>query len=310
MEGTLAAKWLAANSPTVDSHGDQSVGFAGGARRGKILAMQSPRPNQFLAHMRAGQVENFYSLGNHATPRHVDFVCNTGLFDTLWFDLEHFEIPVDQLAVLNMVARAYPMTTLARMRAADYKSVMQVLESGVGGIICSMVDSAEEAREIVRWARFNNPSPVSGETTGQRGWNAGGVDGRYGNLSAAEYVAHQNRETAILCQIETEAALAKLDEIVAVKGVDGIFFGPGDYAHRIGRLGQLAHEDVLAAMQRVAESCARHGKFWGTLGIGREMYDKVQAMGARFISPGGDVRVMNLGIRELAKSFQPQPAKS
>lgn len=267
--------------------------------------MQSPRPNQFLAHMRAGRIEHFYSLGNHATPRHVDFVGSTGLFDTLWFDLEHFDIPVDRLAVLNMVARAYPMTTLARMRAADYQSVMQVLESGVGGIICAMVESAEEARQIVRWARFNNPSPVNGETTGQRGWNAGGVDGRYGNLPAADYVAYQNRETAILCQIETEDALKHLNDIVAVKGVDGIFFGPGDYAHRIGRLGQIAHDDVLSAMGMVADACKTHGKFWGTLGIGREMYDKVRALGAGFISPGGDVRVMNLGIRELAKSFPP-----
>lgn len=268
--------------------------------------MQAPCPNRFLANMRAGKVETFYSLGNHATPRHVDFVCGTGLFDTLWFDLEHFDIPVDRLAVLNMVARAYPMTTLARMRAADYKSVMQVLESGVGGIICSMVDTPEEAREIVRWARFNNPSPVNGETTGQRGWNGGGVDGRYGNFPAAEYVAHQNRETAILCQIETEGALNRLEDIVSVKGVDGIFFGPGDYAHRIGRLGQISHDEVFSAMGQVAAACKRHGKFWGTLGIGREMYDKVYSLGANFISPGGDVRVMNLGIRELAKAFQPR----
>lgn len=272
--------------------------------------MQSPRSNQFLAHMRADRLENFYSLGNHATPRHVDFVCNTGLFDTLWFDLEHFDIPVDKLAVLNMVVRAYPMTSLARLRATDYKTVMQVLESGVGGIICSMVDSADEAREIVRWARFNNPAPVDGETIGQRGWNAGGVDGRYGNLTAAAYVAHQNRETAILCQIETEDALKRVDEIVEVKGVDGIFFGPGDFAHRIGLLGQLAHQDVLAAMGKVAEACKRQGKFWGTLGIGREMYEKVRGMGASFISPGGDVRVMNLGMRELARAFQPEPAEN
>ncbi len=254
--------------------------------------------------MRAGRIEHFYSVGNHATPRHVDFVCNTGLFDTLWFDLEHFDIPVGDLAVLNMVARSYPMTTLARMKATDYRVVMQVLESGVGGIICSMVDSPDEARQIVKWARFNNPTPGIGEVTGQRGWNAGGVDARYGSVPAREYVVQQNTETAILCQIETEDALAFLDEIVGMKGVDGIFFGPGDFAHRIGRLGQLYHPEVLAAMERVAESCRRHGKFWGTLGIGREMYQRVRALGARFISPGGDVRVMNLGIRELARTFQ------
>lgn len=265
--------------------------------------MEPPRTNKFLAHMRSGRIEHLYCIGNHATPRHVDFVCNSGLFDTLWFDLEHFDISVSDLTVLNLVARAYPMTTLARMKASDYRVVMQVLEAGVGGIICSMVDSADEAREIVSWARFNNPTPIAGEVVGQRGWNGGGVDGRYGSLAASEYVAHQNCETAILCQIETEAALARVDEIIAVPGVDGIFFGPGDFAHRIGKVGQLWHPDVLAAMERVAEACRRCGKFWGTLGIGREMYDKVRALGSGFISPGGDVRVMKLGIQELARTF-------
>jgi 2-keto-3-deoxy-L-rhamnonate aldolase RhmA len=261
------------------------------------------RPNQLLAHMRAGEVEPLYVVGNHATPRHVDFVCGTGLFPSLWFDLEHFDIPTQELAVLNMVARAYPVTTIARFKAVDYQSVMRVLESGVGGIMCAMVDSAEEARRIVSWAKFNNPTPAPGEVTGLRGWNGGGVDARYGTVPAADYVRHQNNEVALIVQIETEEAVAVLDEIVAVPGVDGIFFGPGDYAHRIGKLGQISHPDVIAVMARLAESCRRHGKFWGTLGVGRDSYRQVRALGAQLICPGGDVRVMNNGIRELAKTF-------
>jgi 4-hydroxy-2-oxoheptanedioate aldolase len=265
--------------------------------------MEPLRRNQTLARMRAGEVEHLYVLGNHATPRHVDFVCGTGLFQSLWFDLEHFDIPTQELAVLNLVARAYPVTTIARFKAADYQSVMRVLETGVGGIMCAMVESAEEARQIVRWARFNNPAPQPAEVTGMRGWNSGGIDGRYGTLPAAEYVRHQNNEVAILCQIETEEAVAELDAIVSVPGVDGIFFGPGDYAHRIGKLGQLGHPEVVAAMQLVAAACRRHGKFWGTIGPGAEQYRLVRSLGAQLICPGGDVRVMINGIRELAKTF-------
>ncbi len=265
--------------------------------------MEPLRCNQTLARMRAGEVEHLYVLGNHATPRHVDFVCGTGLFQSLWFDLEHFDIPTQDLAVLNMVARAYPVTTIARFKAADYQSVMRVMETGVGGIMCAMVESADEARQIVRWAKFNNPAPQKGEATGLRGWNGGGVDGRYGTIPAAEYVRHQNNEIAILCQIETEEAVAQLDAIVAVPGVDGIFFGPGDYAHRIGKLGQLSHPTVVAAMKLLAESCRRHGKFWGTIGPSREHYQLVRSLGAQLICPGGDVRVMINGIRELARTF-------
>ncbi|AWI08852.1 HpcH/HpaI aldolase family protein [Ereboglobus luteus] len=270
--------------------------------------MPSLKPNQLLANVRAGRVEHCYSFGNHATPRYVDFICNSKLFETLWFDLEHFDIPTDQLAVLNLVARAHPVTTLARFHASNYQTVQRVLETGVGGIMCAMVESAEEAARIVSWAKFNNPSPAAGETTGLRGWNGGGIDARYGTIPATEYVSYQNRETAILCQVETELGLCKVDEIIATPGVDGIFFGPGDYAHRIGKLGQIGHPDVLAAMKRVDEACKQHGKFWGTLGIGPDHYQKVRALGAQLIGPGGDLRTLNLGLKELAKTFQGAPA--
>jgi 4-hydroxy-2-oxoheptanedioate aldolase len=270
--------------------------------------MQPLRPNSLLAHMRAGASEHLYVLGNHATPRHVDFVCGSGLFQSLWFDLEHFDIPTHELAVLNMVARAYPVTTLARTKATDYQSVMRVLECGVGGIMCSMVDSADEARRIVQWARFNNPAPQPGEVTGMRGWNSGGVDGRYGTVTPGDYVRHQNNEVAVLCQIETEEGLAETEAIAAVPGVDGIFFGPGDYAHRIGKLGQIGAPEVIDAMRRVAEACRRSGKFWGTIAPTREHYLRVKELGAQLICPGGDVRVMINGLRELAKTFTDVPA--
>ncbi|AHF89847.1 aldolase [Opitutaceae bacterium TAV5] len=261
------------------------------------------RPNRLLSNVRAGRIEHLYVLGNHATPRHVDFVAGSGLFETLWFDLEHFDLGTDRLATLTLVARAHPVTTLARLHASDYQTVQRTLETGVGGLMCAMVDTPEQAAQIVRWAKFNNPAPAPGEITGQRGWNGGGIDARYGTVSATDYAAHQNRETVILCQIETEDGLARAGAIAATPGVDGIFFGPGDYAHRIGRLGQIGHPDVFAAMERIAAACRAAGKFWGTLGIGRENYLKVKALGAQLVCPGGDVRVMNLGIKELARTF-------
>ncbi len=163
--------------------------------------MQLPRSNRFLSHMREGSVEHFYSIRNHATPRYVDFVCQSGLYDTIWIDLEHFGISINELAVLNMVVRPYPMTTLARINTCNYEVVMKCHESGVGGIICSMVNS---------------------------------------------------RETAILCQIKTQEGLENVDEIVAVKCADGLFFGPGDFAHSIGHVSQLGHPGVIEAMTQVA----------------------------------------------------------
>ena len=56
-------------------------------------------------------------------------------------------------------------------------------------------------------------------------------------------------------------------------------------------------------MRLLADSCKQHRKFWGTIGPGRENYELVRSLGAQLICPGGDVRVMINGIRELAKTF-------
>jgi 2-keto-3-deoxy-L-rhamnonate aldolase RhmA len=253
---------------------------------------------------------HLYVTGNFASPRHVDFIGQTGLFEAIWFDLEHFDIPVRELAVLNMVARAHNITTIARFKAADYQSVMRVLETGVGGIMCSMVGDAAEAADVVRWAKFHNPRPAEGEVTGARGWNGGNVDACYGSLPAAEYVLHQNTQTMVICQIETPGAVEQVKEIAAVPGVDGLFFGPGDYALISGVVGQLSHPTVIAAAQRVADAAAQSGKWWGTVAPSPETYQRARGMGALLISPGGDNRLMHLGLRALAETFLNQDGRS
>ncbi len=260
-------------------------------------------PNRALAKLRAHELVKLYVTGNFASPRHIDFICRSGQFDALWFDLEHFDLSTQELAVLNLVARAHPVTTIARLKAADYQTVMRILETGVGGLMCSMVNSAAEARQIVEWSKFNNPQPGPGEATGLRGWNGGNIDAGYATVPALDYIRHQNTQTMIIAQIETEAAVAESAAIAAVPGIDGLFFGPGDYSVAVGVPGQIDHDRVRAGMARVADAARAAGKWWGTVAVGPEMFARVHGLGARLICPGGDVKVMQLGLRELAKTF-------
>jgi len=265
-------------------------------------------PNRALEKLRAGELVKLYVTGNFAAPRHVDFICRSGQFDALWFDLEHFDLPTQEVAMLNFVTRAYPVTTIARFKAADYQGVMRILETGVGGIMCSMVGSAAEARQIVKWAKFNNPDPAPGEATGQRGWNGGNIDAAYAGIPAMNYIRHQNTQTMIICQIENEAAVAEAAAIAAVSGVDGLFFGPGDFSASIGLPGQIRHERVTLAMKQVADAVRVAGKWWGTVAVGPEMFQHVHGLGARLICPGGDLKIMQFGLRELVKTFGSEPS--
>ncbi len=210
--------------------------------------------------------------------------------------------------MLNLVSRGYDVSTIARFKATDYQVVMRMLEAGTGGIMCSMVNGAEEARNIVKWAKFNNSRPAPGEVTGDRGWNGGNIDSAYGNFPALDYMAHQNNQTMIICQIETEEAVQRAHEIAAVPGVDGLFFGPGDFSASLGVVGQFSHAQVVAATEAVAKAARAAGKWWGTVAVGPEMYQRVKAQGAQLICPGGDVRTLNLGLKELVKTFAPPAA--
>ena len=140
--------------------------------------------NRALAKLRANELVKLYVTGNFATPRHIDFICRSGQFDALWFDLEHFDLPTQEVALLNMVARAYPVTTIARFKASDYQTVMRILEIGVGGIMCSMVNSAAASlapkrtlpSPLVSLKELKSTMPsgshASGET-GRRTWMIG-----------------------------------------------------------------------------------------------------------------------------------------
>ena len=264
-------------------------------------------PNRILDKISERGVLNVYVTGNFATPRSVDFVASSGLFDVMWFDLEHFDISTRDLAVLNLIAQGCGMNTIARIKAADYQVVMRTLETGVNGIMCAMVADAAEAAQIVSWAKFNNPASQNNEIIGQRGWNGGNMDADYGRIPVLEYIRYQNTQTVILCQIENAAALANASAVAAVPGVNGLFFGPGDYSASVGLAGQITHPHVYAAMEKVGQAASASGKWWGTVAVGAEMYGKAKAMGAQFLCPGGDVKIMNLGLKELWKSFQAVP---
>ena len=67
--------------------------------------------------------------------------------------------------------------------------------------------------------------------------------------------------------------------------------------------GQIGHESVQEAMEKVAEAARAAGKFWGTVAVGPELYARAVKLGAQFLCPGGDLKVMNFGLRELAKTL-------
>ena len=162
-------------------------------------------------------------------------------FDGIWLDLEHHHHSVETANSLLRAARVGSSDVMVRPAKWEFMRMGRILEAGATGIMYPRCDNAAEAREVVRWSKF---APL-----GQRGIDAANPDNPYCLMPLVEYLKAANEQTFIVIQIEDPSALAQVDEIAAVDGVDIVFFGPGDFSILSGIPGQMNHELIKDAMQ-------------------------------------------------------------
>lgn len=232
-------------------------------------------------------------------------ICAAAGFDWLLLDGEH--TPNDLLNLLQQaqVIAGYPgVQTVARLPMGHgyvgQALIKQYLDVGIQTLLVPMVETAEQARELVRCLRYP-PEGIRGmAATRASGW------GRNAN-----YAREANREVCLLVQAETQEGIRNLDEIAAVDGVDGVFIGPSDLSAAFGHVGDPWHpemQDIIAdAFRRIQEA----GKAVGILTLDETLARKHVEMGATFIAVGTDSNLMVKSSTALAAKFKgapPQPA--
>ena len=222
-------------------------------------------------------------------------LCATSGFDWLLIDGEH--APNDlrsMLAALQAVA-PYPVHPVVRIPEGSTALIKQVLDIGATTVLVPMVDSAEQARALVRAMRYP-PQGVRGVGSGlarSSRWNA------YPN-----YLHEANDRVCLLVQVETVAGLAELDAIAGVDGVDGVFIGPADLSASMGYLGQPTHPEVRKAIDAAITAIARVGKAPGILCTDETLARHYLQLGARFVAVGVDTTLLATATRALAARFK------
>lgn len=250
-----------------------------------------PRSSRVLRLIRSGHFPTVVKC-NLSDPRVIEIIGLSGI-DAVWLDNEH--VPNDWIGLENQIraARLHDMDTLVRVGRGSYSDYIRPLEAGATGIIVPHVANENEARQIVEWARFH---PM-----GKRALDGGNVDGNFCLTPIADYIRASNEDRIVILQIESPEALAEVDRIAAVPGFDALLFGPGDFSHRIGRVGQLDDPQVVDARKRVAAAAVRNGKFAMTAGLIAPLPELV-AEGYRLLGIGADVVTLTSGIRDRLKA--------
>ena len=243
--------------------------------------------NRALAKIRAGGVTAGPALGLDA-PDLAEQVANLG-FDFVNFDWQHGQWTESTLN--NALARFLHTDTapIVRVKGQEPGAINRVLDMGAMGVIVPMVENAEQAAAAASPARF----PPAGTRSG------GGMRlGLIGGGTPQDYFAHANDEVIVIVMVETEQAIANVESIMQVAGVDVVLIGPGDLMINVKAHGHdEAHHEAL--VQQVAAAGKRTGTAAGYVCQSYEQAQQRVAEGFRFLWFGNDsVFVMN-GMKDL-----------
>ena len=177
-------------------------------------------------------------------------------FDWLFVDGEHGPLETRELAaILQAVSR--DVACLVRVPEAAEVPIKKALDLGAAGIIVPQVNTAEQAADVVRFARY--------PPDGARGVGLARAHG-YG-MRFREYVESANAEIAVVVQAEHTRAVDNIEAIARVPGVDAVLLGPYDLAASLGKMGQVDDPVVVAAIRRVTEACTAAGMPLGYFGV-------------------------------------------
>ena len=177
--------------------------------------------------------------------------------DYVIIDNEHGPFDVESSEECIRACEHSGLTPFCRVREISRPAVMKLLDVGAQGLIVPFVDDMDQVRRLIDWAKY---PPL-----GKRGYCASKKDrwgyGHPAELSMEEQFIYWNKETFLVPQCETLGALAHIEEIAAMDGVDGIFVGPIDLSISMGIPGQFHNPDFLNALHRILDACKAAGKF-------------------------------------------------
>lgn len=216
--------------------------------------------------------------------------------DGVCLDMQHGMIGFTDAAPMLSAINGAGKPALVRALWNDPATPGQLLDAGACCVISPMINTRAHAEALVKAAKY---PPVGARSWG--GYTALQASG----LQPAEYLKQSNRMTMVFAMIETVEALANVDEIAAVPGLDGLFVGPSDLSITlsngagIDKLGKA----TLTAMEKVAAAAKRNGLVAGAFAGGPEVIKAYTGMGFTFLAAAVDVDLLQWGAASLHKSL-------
>lgn len=249
--------------------------------------------NKFKQDLKFGpaQIGLWLGLANAYT---AELLAGAG-FDWLLIDAEHAPNELQTILAQLQAIAPYPVTPIVRPAWPDHVRIKQLLDLGAQTILAPMVETAEQAADVVAATRYP-PQGIRG---------VGSALARASQFNrTAEYLQTANDEICVLIQIETPKGVENLEDILAVEGVDGVFIGPSDLSASMGYIGNPAHEEVQKVIESSIAKIIAADKAAGILIADQTLAQKYIELGAKFVAVGTDTGLLMKSSAELAGKFK------
>jgi len=187
------------------------------------------------------------TTGSLSSP--VDFLADSG-FDFILFDTQHDAVDIKELKNQLQAMRGKKAIPIIRVGANDQALVCYALDIGAKGIIVPMVNTKQEAIDMVQWCKY----PPEGKRS------SAGMKGEWGKFeNYREYMDTVNRDVLIIPMIETVESMDNIDEILSVPGIDVLLVGPSDLSINLGMTLDYENPKYAKALDKIAAACKKAG---------------------------------------------------
>lgn len=206
------------------------------------------------------------------------------------YDMEHTGWSIETIRMMIACTPKPALVPIVRIPACDYHFVARVLDMGAMGIMVPMVESVEQAQQLVSAAKY--------PPHGRRGAAFSIAHDDYRSEPIPAVMASSDSEGLLIAQIETARGLEQVEQIAAVPGIDVLWVGLFDLTSSLGIPGQLQHPDTLAAIERVLAACRAHDKVPAVLVNSIPEGLAQCAAGFRMVAYGGDLWLYQAALKK------------
>jgi 4-hydroxy-2-oxoheptanedioate aldolase len=238
-------------------------------------------------------INGWCSIGNPFT---AEIMAAQG-YDSVSIDVQHGALDYTSVLPMLQAMRASGVVIMARVPWLEPGVIMKMLDAGAYGIICPMVNTAEQAAEFVSYMRY---PPL-----GQRSFGPT----RAAYSAGANYAAEANGEILAFAMIETGQGMSNLEAIANTPGLDGIYVGPADLALSLsgGRLTpgfDREEPEMIEKLQEIIAICKKHG-IRGALHCGTAEYAaRAIGWGFNMTTVSGDSRLLAAAATASVSKFR------